>query len=88
MELKGKKVLVAGLGKTGLALVSLLMEHGAQVLVSDTRERSGLEEQGKAFQGKGLHFFHLFIVRGYEFDSLLGEDANGLLILFADILFQ
>ena len=54
MELKGKKVLVAGLGKTGLALVSLLMEHGAEVLVSDTRERSGLEEQRKAFQGKGL----------------------------------
>ena len=38
MELKGKKVLVVGLGKSGLAAALFLRRHGAQVTVSDVRK--------------------------------------------------
>ena len=37
MELKGKKVLVVGLGKSGLAAALFLRRQGAQVTVSDVR---------------------------------------------------
>ncbi len=37
MELKGKKVLVVGLGKSGLAAALFLRRRGAQVTVSDLR---------------------------------------------------
>ncbi len=39
MELKGKKVLVVGLGKSGLAAALFLRRRGAQVTVSDVRSR-------------------------------------------------
>lgn len=35
MELKGKKVLVAGCGKSGLGAAQLLIEAGAQPLLFD-----------------------------------------------------
>jgi UDP-N-acetylmuramoylalanine--D-glutamate ligase len=38
-ELKGKKILVVGLARTGLALVRFLVERGARVKVSETRPR-------------------------------------------------
>ena len=37
MELKGKKVLVVGLGKSGLAAALFLRRRGDQVTVSDVR---------------------------------------------------
>ena len=37
MELKNKRVLVVGLGKSGLAAALFLRGQGAQVTVSDTR---------------------------------------------------
>jgi UDP-N-acetylmuramoylalanine-D-glutamate ligase len=42
MELKGKKVLVVGLGKSGLAAALFLRRHGAQVTVSDVRSAEAL----------------------------------------------
>ena len=39
MELKGKKVLVVGLGKSGLAAALFLRRRGAQVTVSDIARR-------------------------------------------------
>ena len=36
MDLAGKKILVVGLGRTGLATAQFLHHHGARVLVSDT----------------------------------------------------
>ena len=41
MELKGKKVLVVGLGKSGLAAALFLRRQGAQVTVSDVRSGRG-----------------------------------------------
>ena len=37
MELKNKRVLVVGLGKSGLAAARFLKERGARVTVSDAR---------------------------------------------------
>lgn len=45
MELKGKKVLVVGLGKSGLASALFLRSQGAQVTVSDVRSAEALADQ-------------------------------------------
>ena len=45
MNLKGKKIVVVGLGRTGLATARFLHQHGARVLVSDT---AGEKELGDA----------------------------------------
>ena len=42
LELKGKKVLVVGLGKSGLEAALFLRRHGAHVSVSDVRWAVGL----------------------------------------------
>jgi UDP-N-acetylmuramoylalanine--D-glutamate ligase len=45
MELKGKKVLVVGLGKSGLAAALFLRRRGAQVTVSDLRSAQALGQE-------------------------------------------
>ena len=45
MELKGKKVLVVGLGKSGLAAALFLRRRGAQVTVSDLRSAQLLSKE-------------------------------------------
>ena len=37
-ELRGKSILVLGLGETGLSLVRWMLVHGAQVRVADSRD--------------------------------------------------
>lgn len=45
MELKGKRVLVVGLGKSGVNSALFLRERGARVTVSDTKTQEQLKEQ-------------------------------------------
>ena len=45
MELKGKKVLVVGLGKSGLSAALFLRQRGAQVTVSDMRSAAALAKE-------------------------------------------
>src|SRR6202021_2662476 len=45
MELKSKKVLVVGLGKSGLAAALFLRRRGAQVTVSDLRSAQALGKE-------------------------------------------
>lgn len=45
MELKGKRVLVVGLGRSGLAAALFLRRKGAQVTVSDVRSAKALERE-------------------------------------------
>ena len=45
MELKGKKILVVGLGKSGLAAALFLRRRGAQVTVSDLRSAQALSKE-------------------------------------------
>ncbi len=45
MELKNKRVLVVGLGKSGLAAAMFLRDRGARVTVSDTRSAAALAKE-------------------------------------------
>lgn len=54
MELKGKKVLVVGLGKSGLAAALFLRHQGAQVTVSDVRSADALAKEIPALIEEGI----------------------------------
>ena len=54
MELKGKKVLVVGLGKSGLAAALFLRRKGAQVTVSDVRSAEALANDIPALLEEGI----------------------------------
>jgi UDP-N-acetylmuramoylalanine--D-glutamate ligase len=55
MELKGKKVLVVGLGKSGLAAALFLRRKGAQVTVSDMRSAESLAKEIPALLEEGIN---------------------------------
>src|SRR5215472_4261686 len=55
MELKGKKVLVVGLGKSGLAAALFLRRRGAQVTVSDVRSAEALARDIPALLEEGIN---------------------------------
>jgi len=44
-ELKDKKILIVGLGKTGVSLAHFLTEHGAQVTITDHKSKPELASQ-------------------------------------------
>ena len=54
MEIKGKKVLVVGLGKSGLAAALFLRHQGAQVTVSDVRSAEALAKEIPALIEEGI----------------------------------
>src|SRR5436305_13408173 len=45
MELKNKRVLVVGLGRSGVSSAIFLQEHGAKVIVSDFKAGAALQEE-------------------------------------------
>jgi UDP-N-acetylmuramoylalanine--D-glutamate ligase len=55
MELKGKKVLVVGLGKSGLAAALFLRRRGAQVTVSDVRSAEALAKDIPGLLEEGIN---------------------------------
>ncbi|HEX3660507.1 MAG TPA: UDP-N-acetylmuramoyl-L-alanine--D-glutamate ligase [Acidobacteriaceae bacterium] len=54
MDIKGKKVLVVGLGKSGLAAALFLRHRGAQVTVSDVRSAEALAKEIPALVDEGI----------------------------------
>lgn len=54
MDLKGKKVLIVGVAKTGLALIKFLKSQGAQVYVSEIREAQELVAERKHLDTAGI----------------------------------
>jgi UDP-N-acetylmuramoylalanine--D-glutamate ligase len=54
MELKSKKVLVVGLGKSGLAAALFLRRRGAQVTVSDLRSAQALSKEIPSLLEEGI----------------------------------
>ncbi len=54
MELKNKRVLVVGLGKSGIAAALFLRDKGARVTVSDARSMAALEKEIPALLDAGI----------------------------------
>jgi UDP-N-acetylmuramoylalanine--D-glutamate ligase len=54
MNLKGKRVLVVGLGKSGVASALFLESRGARVTVSDSKSESQLREEIPALLDRGI----------------------------------
>ena len=54
MDLKGKRVLVVGLGKSGVASALFLAERGAQVAVSDAKSPEQLREEIPVLLDQGI----------------------------------
>ena len=56
MELKGKKVLVLGLARTGQECARFLTQHGAKVTISDLRNAGQLAQEMKALADLSLSY--------------------------------
>src|ERR1051326_1625520 len=54
MELKNKKVLVVGLGRSGAASAIFLQDHGARVIVSDSKSEAQLQGDIPALLDRGI----------------------------------
>jgi UDP-N-acetylmuramoylalanine--D-glutamate ligase len=54
VELNGKRVLVVGLGKSGVASALFLKQHGARVTVSDTKTEDELREEIPVLLDQGI----------------------------------
>lgn len=57
MELKGKKVLVLGLARTGRETVRFLVQQAAEVVVSDCKGEQELKTEVEALAGLPIRFF-------------------------------
>ena len=55
VELKGKRVLVVGLARTGVATGLFCASHGAQVTAADLRPESELGDAPKTLRAAGVH---------------------------------
>jgi len=53
VDLQGKRVLVVGLGASGLSAVEVLVNAGAEVIVNDAREETALGERATAARALG-----------------------------------
>lgn len=56
MNLEGQRVLVVGLGKSGLAAVRVLRAHGAQVIANDLRDETQLGDAAREARALGVTF--------------------------------
>ena len=56
MEYKGKKVLVCGMAKSGIAAAKLLQKQGALVTVQDSKDRTQLKE-ADALEQAGISLY-------------------------------
>jgi UDP-N-acetylmuramoylalanine--D-glutamate ligase len=54
MELKNKRVLVVGLGRSGVAAALFLQDHGARVVVSDTKSEAQLQKEISLLLERGI----------------------------------
>ena len=52
-ELSGKRVVVVGLGASGVAAARLCLRRGARVVVNDGKPREALSDEARALEGEG-----------------------------------
>ena len=69
-DLKGKKIAVMGLGKTGIALSRFLLTCGAEVLISDHKSEAELSSHLEAIQDLPLKFE----LEGHNPKTLIQQD--------------
>jgi UDP-N-acetylmuramoylalanine--D-glutamate ligase len=55
-QLKDKKIMVVGLGKTGVSMAKFLIEHEAQVTVTDHKSKPELSAQMEQLEGLNIKF--------------------------------
>ena len=72
-NIKGKRVLVVGLGKSGIAAVQAMLKLGAEVSVQDSKEAESVDGQLLTFlEGKGVQcYFHEIPDHVENFDMLI-----------------
>ncbi len=70
-DIKGKKIAVIGLGKTGIALSRFLLCHGAEVLISDHKSEAELSSSLEAVQELPLKFE----LEGHNPKTLIQQDC-------------
>jgi UDP-N-acetylmuramoylalanine--D-glutamate ligase len=70
MELKDKKVLVVGLGKTGEAMCRFLLRRGARVRVSEKKSEEALGGRSAHWRERGVEFE----TGAHRLESFLGAD--------------
>ena len=71
MNLKGKKVVVLGFGKSGKSAAKLLLKLGAEVLISETKEKEAFSpEILDYFKSQGVYFE----TGGHKKETLLSAD--------------
>ena len=69
-DIKGKKIAVIGLGKTGIALSRFLLRYGAEVLISDHKSEAELSTSLEAIQDLPLKFE----LEGHNPKTLIQQD--------------
>lgn len=71
MELKNKKVVVLGFGKSGKAATKLLLKFGAEVIVSENKNLDDLSSESlEFFKSQGVYFE----TGGHKKETLLSAD--------------
>ena len=70
-DIKGKKIAVVGLGKTGIALSRFLLKCGAKVLISDHKSSAELSSHLEEVQALPLKFE----LEGHNPKTLIQQDA-------------
>ncbi len=71
MDLKNKKVIVIGFGKSGQAAAKLLLKKGAEVIVSDVRPKEEIGSQlVNKFEAEGA----IFETGGHKSETFLSSD--------------
>jgi UDP-N-acetylmuramoylalanine--D-glutamate ligase len=72
MELKNKKVLIVGFGKTGKAVCGFLigLDKDIQIRISESRKEQDLNEEAALYQKRGI----LFETGGHTLQSFLDAD--------------
>lgn len=72
-NIKGKKVLIVGMGKSGIAAVQAMLKLGAEVSIQDSKDRARIDGQLLNFlEGKHVTcYFHEVPVAEEKFDMLI-----------------
>ncbi|MCB0394794.1 MAG: UDP-N-acetylmuramoyl-L-alanine--D-glutamate ligase, partial [Bdellovibrionales bacterium] len=55
-DIKGKKIMVVGLSKTGVSMTKFLVEHGGEVTISDHKSAAELADSLEQIESLNIHY--------------------------------